>query len=72
MYIFVSVTAYLAVVIAACSLNFQRALPLFVLTVLAIFFICWDILIAKYEDRIAAFFSPGDQYLRKQWFWLKW
>ncbi|XP_032941945.1 solute carrier family 28 member 3 isoform X3 [Catharus ustulatus] len=66
------ITAYLAVVIAACSLNFQRALPLFVFTVLAIFFICWDILIAKYEDRIAAFFSPGDQYLRKQWFWLKW
>ncbi|XP_072778644.1 solute carrier family 28 member 3 isoform X2 [Taeniopygia guttata] len=66
------ITAYLAVVIAACSLNFQRALPLFVITILAIFFICWDFLIAKYEDRIAAFFSPGDRYLKKQWFWLKW
>ncbi|XP_031953440.1 solute carrier family 28 member 3 isoform X1 [Corvus moneduloides] len=66
------ITAYLAVVIAACSLNFQRALPLFVVTVLAIFFICWDFLIAKYEDRIAALFSPGDRYLKKQWFWLKW
>uniref|UniRef100_A0A8C3MQH7 Sodium/nucleoside cotransporter n=1 Tax=Geospiza parvula TaxID=87175 RepID=A0A8C3MQH7_GEOPR len=71
-YILVSVTAYLAVVIAACTLNFQRALPLFVVTVLAIFFICWDFFIAKYEDRIAAFFSPGDRYLKKQWFWLKW
>uniref|UniRef100_A0A8C9MMZ6 Sodium/nucleoside cotransporter n=1 Tax=Serinus canaria TaxID=9135 RepID=A0A8C9MMZ6_SERCA len=71
-YILVSVTAYLAVVIAACTLNFQRALPLFVITVLAIFFICWDFFIAKYEDRIAAFFSPGDRYLKKQWFWLKW
>uniref|UniRef100_A0A803VII3 Sodium/nucleoside cotransporter n=2 Tax=Ficedula albicollis TaxID=59894 RepID=A0A803VII3_FICAL len=68
----VLITAYFAVVIAACSLNFQRALPLFVFTFLAIFFICWDFLIAKYEDRIAAFFSPGDQYLKKQWFWLKW
>ncbi|NXK66097.1 S28A3 protein, partial [Sylvietta virens] len=66
------ITAYLAVVIAACSLNFQRALPLFVITVIAIFFICWDFLIAKYEDRIAAFFSHGDLYLKKQWFWLKW
>ncbi|XP_068279027.1 solute carrier family 28 member 3 [Nyctibius grandis] len=66
------ITAYLAVVIAACSLNFQRALPLFIITVLAIFFICWDFLIAKYEDRIAAFFSPGERYLQKQWFWLKW
>ncbi|XP_066038518.1 solute carrier family 28 member 3 isoform X1 [Chamaea fasciata] len=66
------ITAYLAVVIAACSLNFQRALPLFVVTVIAIFFICWDFLIAKYEDTIAAFFSHGEQYLKKQWFWLKW
>ncbi|XP_023799282.1 solute carrier family 28 member 3 isoform X4 [Cyanistes caeruleus] len=66
------ITAYLAVVVAACSLNFQRALPLFVITVLAIFFICWDFLIAKYEDRISAFFSSGDRYLKKQWFWLKW
>ncbi|XP_051498794.1 solute carrier family 28 member 3 [Apus apus] len=66
------ITAYLAVVIAACSLNFQRALPLFIITVLVIFFICWDFLIAKYEDRIAAFFSPGQRYLEKQWFWLKW
>ncbi|NWV80009.1 S28A3 protein, partial [Dasyornis broadbenti] len=66
------ITAYLAVVTAACSLNFQRALPLFVITILAIFFICWDFLIAKYEDRISAFFSPGERYLKKQWFWLKW
>ncbi|XP_009993775.1 PREDICTED: solute carrier family 28 member 3 [Chaetura pelagica] len=66
------ITAYLAVVISACILNFQRALPLFIITVLVIFFICWDFLIAKYEDRIAAFFSPGQRYLEKQWFWLKW
>ncbi|XP_009888801.1 PREDICTED: solute carrier family 28 member 3 [Charadrius vociferus] len=66
------ITAYLAVVIAACILNFQRALPLFIITVLAIFFICWDFLIAKYEDRIAAFFSCVERYLKKQWFWLKW
>ncbi|XP_015135864.2 solute carrier family 28 member 3 [Gallus gallus] len=66
------ITVYLAAVIAACSLNFQRALPLFIITVLAIFFVCWDFLVAKYEDRIAAFFSPGERYLEKQWFWLKW
>uniref|UniRef100_A0A8C3LBM6 Sodium/nucleoside cotransporter n=1 Tax=Chrysolophus pictus TaxID=9089 RepID=A0A8C3LBM6_CHRPC len=66
------ITAYLAAVIAACSLNFQRALPLFIITILAIFFICWDFLAVKYEDRIAAFFSPGERYLEKQCFWLKW
>ncbi|NXC35058.1 S28A3 protein, partial [Campylorhamphus procurvoides] len=64
-------TVYLAIVIAACSLNFQRALPLFMITVIAILFICWDFLIAKYEDRIAAFFSSGEKYLKKQWVWLK-
>ncbi|XP_015704749.1 solute carrier family 28 member 3 [Coturnix japonica] len=66
------ITAYLAAVIAACSLDFQRALTLFIITILAIFFICWDFLVAKYEDRIAAFFSPGERYLEKHWFWLKW
>ncbi|XP_071887567.1 solute carrier family 28 member 3 isoform X4 [Anas platyrhynchos] len=66
------ITAYMAVVIAACSLNFQRAFPLLIITVLAVFFICWDFLVAKYEDRIAAFLSPGERYLEKQWFWLKW
>ncbi|XP_057252473.1 solute carrier family 28 member 3 isoform X1 [Pezoporus wallicus] len=65
-------TAYLAVVVAACSLNFQRAFPLFIITVLAISFICWDFLIAKYGDRIAAYFSAGVQNLEKQCFWLKW
>ncbi|NXP56592.1 S28A3 protein, partial [Heliornis fulica] len=66
------ITAYLAAVIAACSLNFQRALPLFIITVLAIFFICWDFLMAKYEDKVAALFAPGKRYLETQWFWMKW
>ncbi|NXK39003.1 S28A3 protein, partial [Piprites chloris] len=66
------ITAYLAGVIAACILNFQRALPLFIITVVAIFFIFWDFLVATYEDKITEFFSPGERYLKKKWFWLKW
>ncbi|NXX44754.1 S28A3 protein, partial [Tricholaema leucomelas] len=66
------ITAYLVAVTAACSLNFQRALPLFIITVLVTLFVCWDFLTAKYKDRIAAFFSPGETYLEKHWFWLKW
>ncbi|XP_064901956.1 solute carrier family 28 member 3 isoform X2 [Columba livia] len=66
------ITAYLAGVIATCSLNFQRALPLFIVTVLAIFFICWDFLTTKYEERIALLFSPAETYFKKHWFWLKW
>ncbi|KAH0628229.1 hypothetical protein JD844_009107 [Phrynosoma platyrhinos] len=66
------IEAYLAMVIAACVLNFHRALPLFVLTVLGIFFICWDFLIAKYENRIAKSLFPVGKFLKKEWFWLKW
>ncbi|EMP30396.1 Solute carrier family 28 member 3, partial [Chelonia mydas] len=68
----VSLTVYLVIVIAACVLNFQRALALFVLTLLAIFFICWDSLMARHEDKIAEFFSPCERFLKRQWFWLKW
>lgn len=68
----VSITAYLAMVIAACTLNFHRALALFVLTVTGIFFICWDFLMARYEDRITDFFSPCGRFLKAHWFWLKW
>ncbi|XP_074052724.1 solute carrier family 28 member 3-like [Macrotis lagotis] len=73
-YIFYGIllTGYLALVIAACVVNFHRALPLFVLTVIVIFFVIWDYLIDRYEDQIADFLSPGNRFLNKHWFWLKW
>ncbi|XP_013013873.1 solute carrier family 28 member 3 isoform X2 [Cavia porcellus] len=63
---------YLAMVIAACVLNFRRALPLFVITVAAIFFVIWDHLMAKYESRIDEILSPGRRLLDSHWFWIKW
>ncbi|EPQ09016.1 Solute carrier family 28 member 3 [Myotis brandtii] len=63
---------YLAMVIAACVLNFHRALPLFVITVVAIFFVIWDHFMAKYEHQIDEFLSPGRRLLDSHWFWLKW
>ncbi|XP_053414852.1 solute carrier family 28 member 3 [Nycticebus coucang] len=63
---------YLAMVVAACMLNFQRALPLFVITVAAIFFVIWDHLMAKYEHQIDELLSPGRRLLDGHWFWLKW
>ncbi|CAH6796439.1 Slc28a3 [Phodopus roborovskii] len=65
-------TGFLALVIAACVLNFHRALPLFVITVVAIFFVIWDHLMAKYEHRIGELLSPGKRLLHRHWFWLKW
>uniref|UniRef100_A0A8C3WLW9 Sodium/nucleoside cotransporter n=1 Tax=Catagonus wagneri TaxID=51154 RepID=A0A8C3WLW9_9CETA len=63
---------YLALVIAACVLNFHRALPLFVLTVVVIFFVVWDHFMDKYESQIDKFLSPGRKLLDSHWFWLKW
>ncbi|XP_062936469.1 solute carrier family 28 member 3 [Cynocephalus volans] len=63
---------YLALVIAACALNFHRALPLFVITVTAIFFAAWDHLMARYEHQIDEFLSPSRRLLNGHWFWLKW
>uniref|UniRef100_A0A8C5LX08 Sodium/nucleoside cotransporter n=1 Tax=Leptobrachium leishanense TaxID=445787 RepID=A0A8C5LX08_9ANUR len=63
---------FLALVIAACVLNFKRALALFVLTVLTIFFVFWDLFMDRYEGKIAKCFSPVGEFFRKQWFWMKW
>jgi pyrimidine nucleoside transport protein len=69
---FASWTGFLALVIAACAINFHRALPLFVITLVTIFFVIWDHLMAKYEQRIDDFLSPGRRLLDRHWFWLKW
>nr|XP_033813233.1 solute carrier family 28 member 3 [Geotrypetes seraphini] len=63
---------FLALVIAACVLNFHRALALFVLTVLAIFFVFWDFFMARYEKKIVNCFSPCGRFLERHWFWMKW
>ncbi|XP_054981868.1 solute carrier family 28 member 3 [Sorex araneus] len=73
-YIFwgVLLAGYLAAVIAACVINFHRALPLFVLTVAVIFFVTWDHFMAKYEPRVIECLSPGRRLVDNHWFWLKW
>uniref|UniRef100_A0A5F9DJZ7 Solute carrier family 28 member 3 n=1 Tax=Oryctolagus cuniculus TaxID=9986 RepID=A0A5F9DJZ7_RABIT len=63
---------YLVLVTTACVLNFHRALPLFVITVAAIFFVIWDRLMVKYERRMDEILSPGRGLLNRHWFWLKW
>ncbi|XP_014590879.1 solute carrier family 28 member 3 isoform X1 [Equus caballus] len=65
-------TVYLAMVIAACALNFHQALPLFVITVATIFFVVWDHFMAKYEHRVKELLSPGRRLLDRHWSWLKW
>lgn len=66
------IAGFFALVIAACALDFRRALALFVLTLLALFFIFWDWFMDKYEGKIVKCFSPCGRFLKKHWFWLKW
>ncbi|OCU01147.1 solute carrier family 28 member 3 isoform X2 [Xenopus laevis] len=63
---------FLAMVVAACVLNFRRALALFVLTLLGIFFVFWDLFMDRYEGKIVKLFSPIGILIKKHWFWMKW
>ncbi|XP_060697552.1 solute carrier family 28 member 3-like [Hemiscyllium ocellatum] len=62
---------YFCMLIAACILNFQRALGLLILTLIAIFFYFWDMLIEKYEDTIAEFISSHSKFLLQHWILIK-
>ncbi|XP_067884977.1 solute carrier family 28 member 3-like [Heterodontus francisci] len=64
-------TGYFSMVIAACILNFKRALGLLVLTLLAIFFYFWDLLMAKSEDKCAAFLNSRGEFLERHWILIK-
>ncbi|XP_036383538.1 solute carrier family 28 member 3-like [Megalops cyprinoides] len=63
---------YLAMVIAACVLNFQRGMALLVLTLVASFFMVWDGMMRRYEGRLQDALHPLKNALRKQWFWIRW
>nr|XP_033776980.1 sodium/nucleoside cotransporter 1 [Geotrypetes seraphini] len=64
--------AYAAYFIAACILNFQRAIALLVLTCLVIFFLCYDFVKRRWGTKILKFLSPVGKCFRKNWGWLKW
>nr|XP_006128088.1 sodium/nucleoside cotransporter 1-like isoform X6 [Pelodiscus sinensis] len=64
--------AYLAYFIAACCLNFQRALALVVITALVIFFVAWDFIQKLYGDQLSRLLSPCLKCFLKCWPWLRW
>uniref|UniRef100_A0A8C8J2N6 Sodium/nucleoside cotransporter n=1 Tax=Oncorhynchus tshawytscha TaxID=74940 RepID=A0A8C8J2N6_ONCTS len=68
----VCVSGYFAVVIAACVLNFQRALALLVVTLLAVFFLLWDWLMGRYGQRLWDALQPARDTLNTHWLWVKW
>ncbi|XP_048338003.1 sodium/nucleoside cotransporter 2-like [Sphaerodactylus townsendi] len=64
--------AYLAYFIAACVLDFQRALALVVLTCLAVFLGLYTLVKKLCGATIARALSPVGKCFQKSWFWLKW
>ncbi|KFP98087.1 Sodium/nucleoside cotransporter 1, partial [Haliaeetus albicilla] len=64
--------AYLCYFIAACWLNFQRALALVVMTAVVVFFICWSLFKKHCGAKVMLLLSPVWKCFQKSWPWLKW
>ncbi|NWU97139.1 S28A1 protein, partial [Upupa epops] len=64
--------AYLCYFIAACWLNFQRALALVVMTAVVVFFICWSLFKKFCGAKVLVLLSPVWKCFQKSWPWLKW
>ncbi|XP_033476106.2 solute carrier family 28 member 3-like [Epinephelus lanceolatus] len=62
----------IAIVIAACVLNFNRAVVLLVIALVTVFFLVWDWMMGRYGDRVWEELSPIRDLLGKNWFWIKW
>uniref|UniRef100_A0A3Q3WWZ6 Uncharacterized protein n=1 Tax=Mola mola TaxID=94237 RepID=A0A3Q3WWZ6_MOLML len=61
-----------AVVIAACVLNFHRAVGLLVIALMTVFFLVWDCSMKRYGDRIWEAIYPVRNLLSRNWFWIRW
>lgn len=66
------VSGFVAIVIAACVLNFHRAVMLLVIALVTVFFLVWDSMMARYGDRIWEGLHPIRDCLSRNWFWMRW
>lgn len=64
--------AYLCYFIAACYLNFQRALALVIMTAVVVFFICWGIFKKHCGAKVLLLLRPIGKCFQKSWPWLRW
>ncbi|XP_061451849.1 sodium/nucleoside cotransporter 2-like [Rhineura floridana] len=64
--------AYLAYFIAACWLNFDRALALVIFTVLAVCLMAYSMIKKLWGSRIVQMLNPFKKWCRSIWPWLKW
>ncbi|NXG16737.1 S28A1 protein, partial [Grallaria varia] len=64
--------AYLCYFIAACYLDFQRALALVVMTAVVVFFVCWSFFKKHCGAKVLRLLRPVGKCFQKSWPWLKW
>ncbi|XP_012952696.1 sodium/nucleoside cotransporter 1 [Anas platyrhynchos] len=64
--------AYLCYLIAACWLNFQRALALLIITAVVVFFMLWSLFKKYCGAKVLQLLSPVQKCFQKSWRWLKW
>ncbi|XP_037635065.1 solute carrier family 28 member 3-like isoform X2 [Sebastes umbrosus] len=62
---------FVAIVIAACVLNFHRAVGLLVIALVTVFFLFWDWLMERYGDWVWEELSPIRDLLSRNWFWIR-
>uniref|UniRef100_A0A087YLL9 Solute carrier family 28 member 3 n=1 Tax=Poecilia formosa TaxID=48698 RepID=A0A087YLL9_POEFO len=61
----------ISMVVAACVLNFQRAVRLLVISLVTIFFLVWNWIMERYGDCMWEALSPTRDLLSKNWFWIR-
>uniref|UniRef100_A0A668AT27 Sodium/nucleoside cotransporter n=1 Tax=Myripristis murdjan TaxID=586833 RepID=A0A668AT27_9TELE len=66
------VSGFIAMVIAACILNFYQAIGLLVITLVTAFFLLWDWMMERYGDRVWEELSPVRDLFNRNWFWIRW
>lgn len=65
------VSAAVAIVIAACVLNFQRAVVLLVISLVTVFFLIWDWMMNRYGEWLWEELHPIRDLFSRHWVWIK-
>ncbi|KAM7392053.1 hypothetical protein PAMP_022695 [Pampus punctatissimus] len=63
---------FVTIVIAACVLNFHRAVGLLVISLVTIFFLVWDWMMERYGERVWEELYPIRNLFSRNWFWIRW
>uniref|UniRef100_A0A3Q1GA61 Solute carrier family 28 member 3 n=1 Tax=Acanthochromis polyacanthus TaxID=80966 RepID=A0A3Q1GA61_9TELE len=66
------VSGFVAMVIAACVLNFHQAVGLLVISLVTMFFLVWDWMMERYSDWVWEALAPIRVALTRNWFWIRW